>query len=700
MMDKKAKKRNRLAEEKSPYLLQHAENPVDWYPWGEEAFSKARTGNKPVFLSIGYSTCHWCHVMAHESFEDPEVAGLMNEVFVSVKVDREERPDIDGVYMTVCQALTGSGGWPLSIIMTPDKEPFFAATYIPKETRFGRIGMLELVPRIREMWLTRKSEVLESVGQITATLSRTVTKPGQVPGEQELQLAYDQLSIRYDADEGGFGTAPKFPTPHNLLFLLRYWRRTGNEDALSMVEKTLGAMRRGGIYDHIGYGFHRYSTDANWLVPHYEKMLYDQALLAIAYIEAYQAIGKEEYARTAREIFSYVLRDMTSPEGGFYSAEDADSEGEEGKFYLWTAGEIKQALPGTEADLAMKVFNTNKDGNYLDEVSGSKTGKNILHLTETILKIASSLDITEQELLEKLGQIREKLFDYRKKRVRPHRDDKILTDWNGLMIAALSKGARVLNEASYADTARQAAEFISAKLILPDGKLLHRYRDGEAAVPANLDDYAFLVYGLMELYETTFEVGYLKTALKLNGELLEHFWDNEAGGFFFTADDAESLIIRRKEIYDGAVPSGNSVAMLNLLRLGRIIADARLEDKAAKIGQAFAETVSESPSAYTMLMTAVDFAVGPSHEVVIAGESFGSDTGEMLKALNRCFVPNKVVILRPAEEEIPEIDGIVPFARYHSARHGKATAYVCLDYNCQLPTTDTDTMLKLLSSEQ
>ncbi|HJX13904.1 MAG TPA: thioredoxin domain-containing protein, partial [Dehalococcoidales bacterium] len=524
-------KRNRLAREKSPYLLQHAANPVDWYPWGDEAFGKAARENKPVFLSIGYSTCHWCHVMAHESFEDPEVGRLLNEGFVAVKVDREERPDIDMLYMTVCQAMTGSGGWPLTILLTPDRRPFYAGTYIPRESRYGRLGLLELLPRIRELWTTRPNDLPDSAARITATLQRAVAlPPGAELGEDVLHRAWEELAPRFDTRYGGFGTAPKFPSPHNLTFLLRYGKRTGREEARDMVERTLRAMRRGGIHDHIGFGFHRYATDPTWLVPHFEKMLYDQALLATAYLEAYQATGREEYARTAREIFTYVRRDMTAPEGAFYTAEDADSEGVEGKFYVWTSAEIKQILAPGEADLFTRVFNIREEGNFADGAESGRTGHNIPHLTRPLEEISAELQIPLSKLEQKLEAIRRKLFTHREQRVRPHRDDKILTDWNGLMIAALALGARALGEPEYAAAARQAADFILNNLVGPDGRLLHRYRDGEAAIPAHLDDYAFLVHGLVELYEATFEVGYLERALALNRQLLEHFWDGGNGG--------------------------------------------------------------------------------------------------------------------------------------------------------------------------
>jgi hypothetical protein len=522
--------------------------------------------------------------------------------------------------------------------------------------------------------------------------------PGEEPGEAMLHLAYEQLRDRFDEEHGGFDGAPKFPTPHSLLFLLRYWKRTKDRKALDMVEKTLQTMRRGGIYDHIGFGFHRYSTDQQWFVPHFEKMLYDQALLAMAYIETFQATKKGEYAQTAREIFTYVLRDMTAADGVFYSAEDADSEGEEGKFYLWTHDEVKRILAPEEADLLIKVFNVEENGNFTDEVAGSKTGRNILHLSEPLEETASELNRPVFELQKGLQSIRQKLFTYRDERIHPHKDDKILADWNGLMVAALAKGARVLNEPKYASAAKRAVGFILDNMLASDGRLLHRYRDGEAAIPAYLDDYAFLIHGMLELYETTFEVDYLKKALRLNGYLLEHFWDDKNGGFYFTADDGESLLIRQKEIYDGAIPSGNSVAMLNLLRLGRVTGNSGLEQKAARIGRAFFQNVRQSPSAYTQLMMAVDFAVGPSYEVVITGNPGADDTGELLRAVQREFIPNKVVILIPAEPDSSDISRIAPFTAHWSITDEKATAYVCVNHNCKLPTTNIDTMLSLLNS--
>ena len=691
---------NKLAFEKSPYLLQHAENPVNWYPWGDEAFKKAQEENKPIFLSIGYSTCHWCHVMAHESFEDAEVAKLMNEAFISIKVDKEERPDIDKMYMTVCQLMTNSGGWPLTIIMTPDKKPFFAGTYFPKVSRFGGIGLIDLIKRVKDLWKNKKDEAYKASEKITnALLDITVENPGLKIDEKTLQSAFKVLSSRYDVRNGGFGGAPKFPTPHNLLFLLRFWKRTGNKDALTMVEKTLRAMRNGGVYDHIGFGFHRYSTDPEWLVPHFEKMLYDNALLAIAYLEVYQATKNPDYSKTAIEIFTYILRDMRSPEGGFYSAEDADSEGEEGKFYVWSSTEIEKILDKDEADLIKKVFNIEDAGNYLEEATNKKTGANIIHLKESIVNLSDQFNFTEQELRVKLELIREKLFNVRAERIHPHKDDKILTDWNGLMIAAFARGARVLCEPMYLKVAKQAIEFILSNLRKPDGRLLHRYRDGNNEIDAYLDDYAFLIWGLLELYESTFDTFYLKTAIDLNKTQIEHFWDENIGGFFFTADYGEKLLTRQKEIYDGAVPSGNSVSMLNLLKLAQLTWDHDLEQKADYLNRVFAESVKNNTTAYSNLMVAIDFALGPTYTVVIAGDTNSEDTKEMLDAIRENFIPNKSLIFLPTEQSSPEILEIAEFAKYYEQVDGKTAAYICINQTCKPATNQINKMLEMLDSK-
>lgn len=691
---------NRLIREKSPYLLQHAHNPVEWYPWGSEAFEAAKKQDKPIFLSIGYSTCHWCHVMEKESFEDLEVAKLMNEAFINVKVDREERPDIDSIYMAVCQMMTGSGGWPLTIIMTPDKRPFFASTYIPKEAKFGRLGMKELIPRINGLWKSKRDQLLNSAKEVVARLVTSEhtsdISEGKKIGEEVLDAAYESLSEGFDEEHGGFGSAPKFPTPHHLTFLLRYWKRTNYEKALWMVEKTLRSMRLGGIFDQVGFGFHRYSVDSRWFAPHFEKMLYDQAMLTMAYIETYQATKKEEYAETAQEILTFVLRDMTSPQGGFYTSIDADSEGEEGKFYIWREHEIRQILSPEGADLVTKVFGVQENGNFRDETTYKDTGNNILYLSNPLQRVSLDIKIPEPELKERLQTATRKLFSAREKRIHPSRDDKILTDLNGLMIATLAKVGQALDQAEYKEAAQRAADFIRAKMRDSRGRLYHRYRDSEAAIPGFLDDYAFFVWGLIELYEATFETGYLKSAIELTQHMINHFWDEEHGGFYISADDTESVVTRRKDAYDGAHPSGNSVATLNLLRLAHMTEKPEFEERASRVMLALSNTVSKAPSAYTQLLIALDFAIGPTSEVVIVGDWGAEDTDAMLKALRSNFLPNKVMLFRAADNESPEITRLAEFTRELPGKEGIATAYVCKDYKCSLPTTDVRKMLDLL----
>jgi uncharacterized protein YyaL (SSP411 family) len=689
---------NRLTKEKSPYLQQHAENPVDWYPWGDEAFEIAKKENRPIFLSIGYSTCHWCHVMAHESFEDEHVARLMNNAFVNIKVDREERPDIDGVYMEVAQMITGRGGWPLTIIMTPDKKPFYAATYIPKESRYNMIGMKELVPKIKEIWETDQAnidEVIDRIEQALAESPRTGEKDEVTLAD--VDLAFNQLSQRFDENNGGFGSAPKFPSPHNLMLILRYWKRTGDEKALYIVEKTLQSMRLGGIWDHIGYGFHRYSTDAEWLLPHFEKMLYDQANLMMAYVEAYQITGKQEYADVVRDIIEYVTRDLTNSEGAFYSAEDADSEGEEGKFYTWTESEIKDVLEKDVARTFLQAYNIQKNGNFEDESTREKTGLNILHLSESI-NLDTDMSRQETEIL--LGKARTDLFIRREQRVRPSLDDKVLTDWNGFMIAAIAKAAVTLSNEKYLKIAENALTFILDTMLDEDEGLFHRYKDREVAIKAFLDDYAYLIWALLETYEATFNPEYLEKAKKLTTELIEKFWDDEEGGFFFTSTDAEELLVRKKDAYDGAMPSGNSVAALNLIRLARFLGDSNFEGKAVETIKTFSEIIQRAPSGFSMMLSALEFAQGESFEIVIAGEPDKPDTQELLKTIRGLYIPNKVVLLKGTEYQSAEVSRLAPFTKYHDKVGGKATAHVCINYNCKLPTNDSSQLLKLLGVEE
>jgi len=691
---------NRLAFEKSPYLLQHADNPVDWYAWGDEAFERARREDKPVFLSIGYSTCHWCHVMERESFADEEAARVLNAAFVCVKVDREERPDLDQHYMAVCQMLTGSGGWPLTIVMTPDKRPFFAGTYFPKSRRWGRMGLLELAPLIGEAWRTRREEVLRSADEVIAAVdgSRLKVWSGSGDGLSETTLdeAFHELAADFDESRGGFGGAPKFPIPHHIGFLLRYWKRTGHSQALAMAEKTLAVMRLGGICDHLGFGFHRYSTDTDWLVPHFEKMLYDQALLAEVFAEAFAATGKGEFKRTAGEIADYVLRDLSSPEGGFYTAEDADSEGEEGKFYLWTTDELGDVLGPEEAKLAARIYGLEARGNF-SEPGRSRDGRNILHRGWTAEGPVPEAGLAPEELADLLEKIRQKLFLAREERVRPFKDTKVLADWNGLTIAALASVFRITGEDRYLRAAERAADFVLERMRAPDGRLLHVFAEGAARVPAFLDDYAFLVKGLVGLYEAGFDPGRLEKALELTRRASELLWDEKEGGFFFAAADPE-LGARRKEIYDGAVPSGNSVMLMNLLRLARLTGRQDLEEKASRLAEAFSPDIGGHPRRSTEFLRGLDFALGPSWEVVVVGKVEAPDTRELLKALRGIYLPNTVGLFKPTDraEAGRALERLAPFTKDMGVGGGRAAAYVCSGGTCRRPVSSAAELLDSL----
>jgi len=687
---------NRLINEKSPYLLQHADNPVDWYPWGNEAFEKAQIEDKPIFLSIGYSTCHWCHVMAHESFEDEKTARLMNETFISIKVDREERPDIDGIYMSVCQMLTGSGGWPLTIIMTPDKKPFFAGTYFPKENRFGRPGLKEIINGIKELWYNKRAELLKSADEISAAVkSLFSSEDAKELNETILDKTFEQLKSRFEPDFGGFGSVPKFPTPHNLSFLLRYWKRTNNIAALQMVEKTLIEMRKGGIFDQIGFGFHRYSTDKKWLVPHFEKMLYDQALICNAYIDAFLVTKNVEFKKTAKDILDYVIRDMTSPFGGFYSAEDADSEGEEGKFYLWKVKEIRDILNNEETELAVKIFDIQENGNWFDKVHSEYNNTNILHLTKSFDDLSIELNINKNVLVQKVGNIRQKLFDVRNKRIHPDKDDKILTDWNALMISTFCKAAQAFNENVYINVAENGIKFILSHLTDKKGNLLHRYRNNDASIPGLLDDYSFIINAFIDLYETTFNENYLEKAIEFNDHLVNNYFDNKKGGFFFTPVKGEKLLVRQKEIYDGAIPSGNSIALMNLLRLNRLTGKDNYEILASKTARAFSNKLYNSPSSFTQALCALDFAFGSSFEIVIAGEKNSSEVRNMLETIRKIFIPSKVILLNDPDSE--KIRKLSTFISEQGKINGKTAVYICRNFSCNLPVTEVDKLRKLLN---
>lgn len=670
------RKPNRLINEKSPYLLQHAHNPVDWYPWGPEAFQKARAEDKPVFLSIGYSTCHWCHVMERESFEDEEVAEALNRNFVAVKVDREERPDIDHIYMGVCQALTGAGGWPLTVFLDPDRRPFFAGTYYPKHSRWGRPGLLDILARVTQAWREDREALTASGDKLTAAL-RPKAGPGgrEALGPDMLATAYRQLAEAFDERHGGFGPAPKFPTPHNLLFLLRCWRRTGEQKALAMVTKTLRAMREGGLYDHLGYGFARYSTDARWLVPHFEKMLYDNALLCCAYLEAYQASGQADFARVAGEVIDYVLRDMTSPEGGFYSAEDADSEGEEGKFYVWRPAEITAALGEEAGRIFAAFYGVTADGNF-------EHGTSILNFSGRDAGFARAHNVAAGELDELLAAGREKLYSLREKRVHPFKDDKILTAWNALMVVALAKAARVLGRSDYAAAAARALDFIRRKMTRADGRLLARYRDGAADFPAYLDDHAFLLWALLEMYEATFDPAYIDWAKDIAAVLEQLFRDETGGGFFFTAAGGEELITRPREIYDGAMPSGNSVAAYALLRLARSLQSEELAAAGERTLRAFAGEVARYPRAYTFYLMALEYYLEPPRQVVIAGPRAAAEP--LIAVAAAGYLPTTSLLFNDSDNQAAVAAALPHIAGYRPPAAG-AAAYVCEELACKPP---------------
>ncbi len=681
---------NRLAGETSPYLLQHAHNPVDWYPWGDEAFERAEKDDKPVFLSIGYSTCHWCHVMEEESFENEEIAEIMNQHFICIKVDREQRPDVDQIYMNAVLMTTGSGGWPLSVFLTPGGEPFFGGTYFPPEDMFGRPGFKRILLSVADAWKNKRQELIDSAGKLTSYLEYAQPSAGEAKLSAEtLTRAYETFRDTFDAVNGGFGSAPKFPQPTNLSMLLSYWRRTGDDEALRMVEKTLDAMADGGIYDHLGGGFHRYATDARWLVPHFEKMLYDQALLSKVYIEAYQISRKQDHARVATEVFDYVLRDMTDPAGGFYSAEDADSEGEEGVFYLWQPKQIVDVLDEEQAKLFNARYGVTKKGNF-------EKGKTILNITASIEDLERKFQTDRAELEDVLSAARKKLFEEREKRIRPHRDDKVITAWNGLMISSLAYGGAALGEKKYVQAAERSAEFLLEK-VQKNGRLMRYYRNGQAVDKAFLDDYAFLTIGLLDLYEATFETKWLAEAKKFAKEMVELFADDESAGLYLTGKDSEKLIARSKPSSDGAVPSGNSIAALALLKLGRLTMDRDLERRGRSIIGAFSPQLDRSPAYSTVMLEALSFSLGPGSEIVIAGKTDDTDTREMLKLTHSRFLPNSVVLFHD-QARADSLYELAPFVKNQTAIDGKTTAYVCKNYTCGKPVTSLGELEQMLAA--
>ena len=637
--------------------------------------------------------------MAHESFEDTDVAHLLNKHFISIKVDREERPDIDHIYMNICTLMTGQGGWPLTIIMTPDKHPFYAATYIPKNPRFGHTGLTTLLPQIADLWINKKQELLQTAHNSIQALKQqnTYTKGPDLTTET-LDNTYQHLLNTFDSQHGGFSPAPKFPTPHSLLFLLRYGHVTNTPYANKMADITLEHMRLGGIYDHIGYGFHRYSTDHSWFLPHFEKMLYDQALLAYTYTEAYQATQKTLFRTTAEDILDYVKTTMTDPNGGFYSAEDADSEGIEGKFYTWSYQELKELLTDKEFRIIEKIYNIKKQGNLASETSREQTNTNILHQTHTIDEYTQIFKKNEESLTNTLSTIRKKLYTSREKRIHPQKDTKILTDWNGLMIAAFAKAAQQFNNLDYRSIAEKTVEFIENTMRQPDTGLYHSYRDGVPKHQGYADDYAFTIWGLLELYTATFKPRYLEKALDLNSYLLNHFWDTENHGLFFTHNNSEELIIRDKQIYDGAYPSANSVHLYNLIQLARITGDSMLEEKAAHLSKAFSQELTHMPGGYTFMMNSLIYALHETTEVVIVGDSNAKDTNLLIDTVQSKYRPTTIIILKDPYVQDKTLDTIAPYSAQYSLINNKATAYVCQNQQCKQPTNDIKTLHKMLQN--
>jgi uncharacterized protein YyaL (SSP411 family) len=676
---------NRLALEKSPYLLQHAHNPVDWFPWGEEAFARARSENRPIFLSIGYSTCHWCHVMERESFENPAVAELLNRWFVPVKVDREERPDVDRIYMTAMQALGLGGGWPLNAFLTPALEPFFGGTYFPPTSSRGRPGMIELLPHVHEAWQERRHDLEDSGRRVLAALA-DIEKPDATARDLDAMLEQADVYFARAADRelGGFGQAPKFPSPCNLAYLMRRWAGApeSRADALALVVAQLDAMAAGGIHDHLGGGFARYSTDRHWLVPHFEKMLYDQAQLAWSCLEAHQATGEPRFATTARGIFTYVMRDLSSPEGGFLSAEDADSEGEEGKFYVWTPSELEAVLGADDAALFARRYGVTPQGNF-------EHGASILHEARNLAEVARERGIDEDNLSARLEAAKAKLLDARSRRVRPHLDDKVLAAWNGLMISAFARGARVLGDPSLADRAARAAEFVWAQLWNePERQLLRRWRAGESAMAGQLDDYANVALGFADLYEVTFDPLWLERAATLTEVLVERFHDPEQGGFFESPAGDPSVKVRMKDGYDGAELAGNSVAAWVTHVLGTLFDRTDWRDAAAAAFTYYARRLADAAAGMPQMLVAMQSARHRARHVVIAGDPAAADTRALIAEYHRRFLPDDRLLVASGGESGQRLARLAPFTAALGVTGGRATAYLCVDYACRLPVQD------------
>jgi uncharacterized protein YyaL (SSP411 family) len=681
---------NRLIDETSPYLRQHAHNPVEWYPWGSEALERARAEDRPILLSVGYSACHWCHVMAHESFENEETAGLMNQHFVNIKVDREERPDLDEIYMGAVQAMTGSGGWPMTVFLAPDLRPFYGGTYFPPVDRHGHPGFPRILQGVAEHYRTNRDSIEEHAAKLTATLQQNaeMLEPWEQVGEDIVEKAFGQLSSSFDGTHGGFGAPPKFPGSMSLSLLLRHYRKSGNAEALNMVELSLKKMANGGMYDQLGGGFHRYSVDERWLVPHFEKMLYDNALLTWTYVEAYQVTGDDYYRRIVQETLDYVRREMTQPQGGFYAAQDADSEGEEGKFFAWVPGEIEAVLDKEEARLFARYYDVTPDGNF-------EHGTSILHVDTELPALARFLKADEETFRQAIEKGRRRLFEVRQQRVAPGRDEKILVSWNGLMISAMARAHQVLGVDAYLQAGQDAASFILGHMV-EDGKLLHTYKDGHARLAAYQDDYACFINGLLDLYEASLDMRWLRAARELNQVMIDRFWDREKGGFFFTEEGAEDLIVRTKNPFDNATPSGNSIAALVLLRLAALSGDAGLREKAEQTFRLFSDLMTRAPSGCAQMICALDFYRESPYEIAIVGRP--EDRKDFLQALHGRFLPHKVLMGGDPSDGPEDLAQVLPLLEEKMTDEGRAMAYVCRHAVCSQPVSEVEALLSLLES--
>ncbi len=677
---------NRLIHETSPYLLQHAHNPVDWYPWGEEALARSKKEDKPILLSIGYSSCHWCHVMEEESFENEAIAGIMNLRFVNIKVDREERPDLDELYMNAVQVMTGSGGWPMTVFLTPDLIPFHAGTYFPPEDRGGMPGLSKILVVVSDYYHSHRGEVEKMEAQLKNALHQMaeINPSREAVSDKVLSKAFDALESQFDPIYGGFGNAPKFPGGMALSFLLRYWRRKGSEKALEMVEKTLEKMAHGGMYDHLGGGFHRYSVDERWLIPHFEKMLYDNALLSRTYFEAYQATQKVRYRRVGEEILNYVLREMKRPEGGFYSTQDADSEGEEGKFYVWTRDEIKKVLGKERGTPFCAYYGVATGGNF-------EGGASVLNITSTLENVSQLYGMSVAELEKLLEEGRQKLYAERERRVKPGRDEKILTSWNGLMISGFVDGFRVTGNEKFLESAVGAARFILREM-RKDGHLLRVFNQGKSRVKGYSEDYAFFIQALIDLYEATFETEWLKEAEDLNQRMIRQFWDERNGGFFFTGKENESLITRSKNPYDNAIPSANSVGVVNLIRLGYLTGEESLKQKAEQILHLFYNFLDQHPSGFAQMLSGLSFFLDPQ-EIGIIGSKNNLKTKSMLKEIYLAYLPNKILSLRDPQEPIE--GNWFPFLK-EKGNQEVPTTFVCKGSTCLPPVRNEKELKKML----